>query len=70
MAQITEIKVNYGITANMGNFESLRVDVELSAKLGNDEDANAATDELYETAKSKVNQFIVEKKEKAEEDLY
>lgn len=70
MAQITDIKANYGRTANMGNFESVRVDVELSATLGNGEDAQATTDELYETAKSKVNQFLAGKKEQTEEDLY
>lgn len=70
MAQITEIKVNYGRTANMGNFESVRVDVELSAKLSEQDDYQAVTNELYEIAKSKVKKFIVEKKEQNEEDLY
>lgn len=33
MAQITQIKVSFGYTKNMGNFESLRCDCELTATI-------------------------------------
>ena len=35
---ITEITVGYGKTKNLGNFESLRIDVSLSAKIQEGDD--------------------------------
>lgn len=54
MAKIIEISVNYGLTRNLGNYESLRVDVTLSAKIADDEDHDKVWSELIEDARNKA----------------
>jgi len=56
--KITNIKVNYGRTINMGNYESVRLDVELSATLAPGEDAGKVADELRAQAKLQINKWI------------
>lgn len=55
---ISKIKVAYGRTVNLGNYESERIDVELEAKLMPGEDSQEALDDLRAMAKLKVNQYV------------
>lgn len=68
MAQLREIKVNYGRTKNLGNYESERVDVELAATLLPGEDSQQAVEDLYHMAKKKVNEYIIARTQL--EDIY
>lgn len=36
--KVTKVKVNKGVTVNLGNFNSFRYDLELSAEVGEGED--------------------------------
>ena len=54
MLKITEIKVNYGVKKKLGNFESLRLDIMLSAKLENGDDVDEAWGELMREARQKL----------------
>ena len=68
MAQIIEVKVNYGRTINLGNYESSRIDVELSAKILDGENSQETIEDLRQMCKLKVQQFIdLEQKTRAEE---
>lgn len=68
MAQIIEVRVNYGRTINLGNYESSRIDVELSAKILDGENSQEAIEDLRQMCRLKVQQFIdLEQKKRAEE---
>ena len=68
MAQIIEVKVNYGRTINLGNYESSRIDVELSSKILDGENSQETIEDLRQMCKLKVQQFIdLEQKTRAEE---
>lgn len=68
MAQIIEVRVNYGRTINLGNYESSRIDVELSAKILDGENSQEAIEDLRQMCRLKVQQFIdLEQKTRAEE---
>lgn len=54
MPKINEIKASYGLTKNLGNFESLRLDITLSATLENGEDIDQAWGELLKEARQKL----------------
>ena len=56
--KITEIKINYGRTVNLGNFESLRLDIELSAAIDETDDAEQVADNLRAEAKLTINRWI------------
>lgn len=56
--KIDTVKINYGRTINMGNYESTRLDVELSATLAPGEDAGKVADELRAQAKLQINKWI------------
>lgn len=56
MAKITEVSVSYGLTKNLGNYESLRIDITLAAKVGNGEDVNEIWQQLFNDAKIKANE--------------
>lgn len=58
MPMITEIKAAYGKTINLGNYESARLDVELSAKLMPGESSQEAIEDLQAMAKKKVSDEI------------
>lgn len=73
MPKIIEIKVNYGRTVNMGNYESMRIDVEFAATVEPDEDIENATEELRRKAKLEVNRMIQNVKQSNydhDEDFY
>lgn len=68
MAQIIEVRVNYGRTINLGNYESSRIDVELSAKILDGENSQEAIEDLRQMCRLKVQQFIdLEQKTRAKE---
>lgn len=69
MGKIVEITVNFGYTKNMGNFESMRVDVEFRSKVGENENPLAVTAELEQMAKAEVKRIITGKIEKKADDL-
>jgi hypothetical protein len=54
MPKITEIKASYGLTKNLGNFESLRLDITLSATITDGEDIDEAWGELMKEARQKL----------------
>lgn len=72
MGKIVEVTVNFGYTKNMGNFESMRVDVEFRSKVGENENPLAVTAELEQMAKDEVRRIITGKIEKKDdiEDFY
>ena len=67
MGKIVEVTVNFGYTKNMGNFESMRVDVEFRSKVGENENPLAVTAELEQSAKAEVRRIITGKIEKQDE---
>ena len=72
MGKIVEVTVNFGYTKNMGNFESMRVDVDFKSKVGENENPLAVTAELEQMAKAEVRRIITGKIEKQDdlEDFY
>lgn len=52
--QVTEVSVEYGRTVNLGNYESERLHVGLTATVGADDDALTVTYELVEQARQSV----------------
>lgn len=69
MGKIVEVTVNFGYTKNMGNFESMRVDVEFAAEVGENENPLAVTAELEQMAKAEVRRIITGKIEKKTDDI-
>jgi hypothetical protein len=56
--KVTEVKVEYGRTVNLGNYESERLDVGLTATVGEDDDAVVVTYELVEQARGSVERHL------------
>ena len=56
---VREITLSLGRTINVGNFESLRVDVSFSARLDQGEDVDKAYDELREEVREKLKDCIL-----------
>lgn len=52
--KIKTITVSRGCTLNMGNYESLRLEVSMSADLDDYEDVVKACDELHKTVRSEL----------------
>ncbi len=52
--QITTVSVGYRRKFNLGNFESLDVEITLYAKVDPDEDSEAVTELLWQQAKASV----------------
>lgn len=70
--KIKQATVKFGFTKNLGNFESIRVDVEFSADLGDSDDARHVVADLEKLAKAEVRRIITGKVEKQDdlEDFY
>lgn len=51
------IEVRMGQTVNMGNYESMRIDVGLACDIHNDEDLDEAYDELFEQCAKQVEDY-------------
>ncbi len=57
--KITRVTVRYGRTANLGNYESAKVECELEAELEPDEVAAAVRLQLFAEAKAAVREQLV-----------
>jgi hypothetical protein len=69
--KIRSVKVNYGRTINMGNFESMRIDVEFAADIAENESPKEVAEQLRSMAKLEVNRMVTNKKLKdGLEDYY
>lgn len=62
--KIKQVKISFGFTKNMGNFESMRVDVAFAADLGQGDDARQVVADLEALAKAEVKRIITSKIEK------
>ena len=60
MSEIREVSVEYGRTVNLGNYESERVYVGLTATVGADDDALTLTHDLLREAKDGVDLHLRE----------
>jgi hypothetical protein len=58
--RITEVKIEYGRTVNLGNYESERVYVGLTATVGPDDDALPLSHDLLREAKDTVELHLRE----------
>lgn len=65
--KIKQATVKFGFTKNLGNFESMRVDVEFSADLGDSDDARHVVADLEKLAKAEVRRIITGKIEQKPE---
>jgi hypothetical protein len=69
--KINEIKLNMGRTVNTGNYESLRIDVEFSATLEDNDDIRKAMENLRASVKMELNRVIqTEQKKRNAEDYF
>lgn len=70
--KIKQATVKFGFTKNLGNYESMRVDVEFAADLGDSDDARQVVADLEKLAKAEVRRIITGKIEKQDdlEDFY
>lgn len=56
----TRVKVNLGYTLNLGNFQSLRVDLEITDSKRADENVNDAFNRVYEFVETKLAEKVKE----------
>lgn len=60
MVSNRRIRIALGRTVNLGNFESLRVDVEISADILDDESLGVHQEELFYQVKTELEERIEE----------
>lgn len=65
--KIKQATVKFGFTKNMDNFESMRVDVEFAADLGDSDDPRQVVADLEKLAKAEVRRIIIGKVEKKDD---
>ena len=58
----TKVSVTLGYTLNLGNFQSLRVDIGVVDSVRNEEDIDQATNRVYDFFESKVVEKVNEAK--------
>ena len=63
MSNKTEVSVNLGYTLNLGNFQSLRVDLGCTDYVREDENVDTAMNRVYDFVESKVMGKIEEAKQ-------
>lgn len=69
--KIEKVKVAYGRTVNLGNFESMRVDVEFQATIDAGETPENVCEKLETLCKSEVKRIVLGKKSKPKfEELF
>lgn len=56
----TRVKVGLGYTLNLGNFQSLRIDVEVSDSKRDSENTNEAFERVYEFVENKLAEKVKE----------
>jgi hypothetical protein len=67
MSNNTSVTVNLGYTLNLGNFQSLRVDLGCTDFLREGEDKEAAMDRVYSFVESQVIQKVSDAKKELDE---
>lgn len=67
MSNSTSVTVNLGYTLNLGNFQSLRVDLGCTDFLREGEDKEAAMDRVYSFVESQVIQKVSDAKKELDE---
>jgi len=65
--KIKHARVSIGRTVNLGNFESLRIDIDLSADLEDNENPHACAEQLRHTVKLELEKAIREETRKHKE---
>lgn len=56
--RVKEVGITYGETKNLGNFESLRIDVQLKVDVEPGEPSQELLNDLYLMARKKADEFI------------
>jgi hypothetical protein len=64
----TKVSVTLGYTLNLGNFQSLRVDIGVVDSVRENENTNEAMDRVYDFVEAKVVQKVQEAKQELVED--
>jgi hypothetical protein len=67
MSNSTSVTVNLGYTLNLGNFQSLRVDLGCTDFLREGEEKEAAMDRVYNFVESQVIQKVSDAKKELDE---
>lgn len=65
--KIKQVRVAIGRTVNLGNFESLRIDIDISADLEDNENPQVATENLRAAVKLELNRAIQNETRKRKE---
>lgn len=65
MSEKTDVSVTLGYTLNLGNFQSLRIDIGVTDFVRGDENTDQALDRVYDFVEKKV----IEKVEEAKKEL-
>jgi hypothetical protein len=63
----TKVNVTLGYTLNLGNFQSLRIDIGVQDSLRNEENVDAAFNRVYEFVEQKLIQKVNESKAEIKE---
>lgn len=66
MSETTNVSVTLGYTLNLGNFQSLRVDIGVTDFVRNGENTDTAVERVYEFVESKVLEKVQEAKTELE----
>jgi hypothetical protein len=66
MEQETKIKVMLGYTLNLGNFQSLRIDVGVDDSRRDGENINEAFERVYAFVENKLAEKVIESREDLE----
>ena len=67
MSESTNVSVTLGYTLNLGNFQSLRIDIGITDFVRNGENTDQALDRVYEFVENKVIQKVEEAKKELED---
>lgn len=62
----TKVKVGLGYTINLGNFQSLRIDVEVQDSKRDGENVNEAFERVYDFVENKLAEKVAEAKSEVE----
>jgi len=65
MSETTNVSVTLGYTLNLGNYQSLRIDLGITDFVRNGENTDQALDRVYQFVENKV----IEKVEEAKKEL-
>ncbi len=57
---MSKVTVGLGLTKNLGNFENVRIDIQVEAETLPGESSAAAIDRVYKLVESKVNEKLDE----------